>query len=417
MKGEIKMIITRIKSELPEPAKKRAAAYARVSMSSEAQLHSLSAQTAHYTRMIGERPDWSFAGVYADEGISGTGTQHREGFRRLMNDCIEGRIDLVITKSISRFARNTVDLLENVRRLRAIGVEVLFERENISTADPAGEFMLAVLASVAQEESRSISENVRWGIRRGFEKGRLNSFVLYGYRAEGGRLVPVPEEAEVVRLIFSNFLAGYTARHTERQLAEMGVRSYYGGHFSQAAVRAVLRQEKYTGAATLQLYYIEDHITHKKRRNSGVLPQYHISGSHPAIISREDFEKVQTEIARRRELGIFASGAVVTNCFTSRIKCEKCGRNFRRYGKYARSGECLYRYWACSTRKTKGAELCDSDFIGEERLFRACSAVIGRKALPEDVTALISGITVSSAGQLRFSLADGSADIVDWRRF
>lgn len=411
------MIISRIKADLPAPAKKRAAAYARVSVSSGAQLHSLSAQISHYTRMISERPDWSFAGVYADEGISGTGTQHREEFRRLMNDCAEGRIDVVITKSVSRFARNTVDLLENVRRLRAIGVEVLFERENISTADPAGEFMLAVLASVAQEESRSISENVRWGIRRGFERGRLNSFVLYGYRAEGGRLVPVPEEAEVVRLIFRNFLAGCTAGYTERQLAEMGVRSYYGGRFSQAAVRAVLRQEKYTGAATLQIYYIEDHITHKKRRNNGVLPQYHVSGSHPAIISREDFDKVQAEIARRRELGIFASGAVATNCFTSRIKCARCGRNYRRYGKYARSGECLYRYWACSTRKTKGAELCGSESIEEERLFRACSAVIGKEASPEDIMALISGITVSSAGQLCFSLSDGSADIVDWRRF
>ena len=202
--------ITKIEPTAPVvKQKKRVAAYARVSMDTERLQHSLSAQVSYYNDKIQKNPEWLFAGVYADNGISGTGTAKREEFNRLLADCEAGKIDLVLTKSISRFARNTVDLLETVRHLKEIGVEVWFERENIRSFDGDGELLLSILASFAQEESRSISENCKWGIRKRFEKGIPNGhFRIYGYRWEGDELLIVPEEAAVVRRIFQNFLDG-----------------------------------------------------------------------------------------------------------------------------------------------------------------------------------------------------------------
>ena len=220
----MKKIIRMEPQEQALKPKKRVAAYARVSMESERLQHSLSAQISYYNEKIQKNPDWLFAGVYADDGISGTGTAKRDEFNRLIDDCNAGRIDLVLTKSISRFARNTVDLLETVRHLKDIGVEVWFERENIHSMDGDGEVMLSILASFAQEESRSISENVKWGTRKRFEKGIPNGhFRIYGYRWEGDELVPVPEEAAVVKRIFQNFLDGKSRLETEREFAAEGI--------------------------------------------------------------------------------------------------------------------------------------------------------------------------------------------------
>ncbi len=399
----------------PENRKKRVAAYARVSTSSEALLHSLEVQTAYYTSVITSHPDWEFAGIYADKGISGTGISDRREFQRLLSDCKAGRIDMILTKSVSRFSRNTVDLLQTVRRLKELGIEVFFERENISTCSTASELMLTVASSFAQEESRSISENVRWGIRRGFEAGRMNAFVLYGYRGINGVLQPEPQQAEAVRLIFRSYLSGDTARQTVSQLNDMGASTYYGGKFTPDAVRSVLRQEKYTGSATLQLYYIESHITHRRRRNNGVLPQYHVPRSHPALISREDFEAVKLERTRRRILGIFASGAVHTNCFTSRIQCALCGRNFRRYGRYARSGECLSHYWCCSLRKTHGTDYCNNEYIPEEQLKKACSFLLGGKFSECQVMTSITHMTALGGGFISCIFTDFSRMTINWR--
>lgn len=395
--------------------KKRVAAYARISTEGEYMANSLAAQESHFAELIQGNPDWTFAGVYADKGISGTSAAHRKEFLRMLADCEAGKIDMILTKSISRFARNTVTLLETVRHLKEIGVEVRFERENLSSLDAAGEFMLTVLTSFAQEESRSTSENVKWGIRRGFESGKMNAFVLYGYRAVNGRLCVVPEEAAVVRLIFENFLNGFTAAKTERQLEEMGVRSYRGKHFSKDAIRKILRQEKYTGSAMLQKYYIENHITHKKRKNRGELPQYFVENSHEAIIDKETFERVQAEIKRRRELGIFASGAVETSCFTSKIRCGKCGKNYRRHKRTRKNGTenvC----WRCSLRKTCGQYACDGEDIAEEALKCACAAALGSEDFSEtEFCERVAGISVTKESVLEFTLSDSRRLIVNWR--
>lgn len=397
------------------PKKQRVAAYARVSTEDECMVNSLAAQTSYFGELIRGNPDWEFAGVYADEGISGTSEKNRKDFARMLNDCEQGKIDVILTKSISRFARNTVTLLQTVRRLKAIGVEVRFERENLSSLDASGELMLTVLTSFAQEESRSTSENVKWGIRRGFEAGQMNAFVLYGYRSVNGELQVVPEEAAVVRLIFENYLNGFTAAKTERQLEEMGVKSYRGKHFSKDAIRKILKQEKYTGNAMLQKYYIESHITHRKRKNRGELPQYFVENSHEAIISAETFERVQQEIKRRRELGIFASGAVQTSCFTSRIRCGFCGKNYRRHKRSRKNGTEIVR-WRCSLKKMCGCGACGGEDVPEEELKYACALAMGREEFDEaEFREKVKGISVTRTGVLEFTLADSRRLIINWR--
>lgn len=395
--------------------KKRVAAYARVSTEDECMVNSLAAQTSYFGELIRGNPDWEFAGVYADEGISGTSEKNRKDFARMLDDCERGKIDVILTKSISRFARNTVTLLQTVRRLKTIGVEVRFEREKLSSLDAAGELMLTVLTSFAQEESRSTSENVKWGIRRGFESGQMNAFVLYGYRSVNGKLQVVPEEAAVVRLIFENYLNGFTAAKTERQLEEMGVKSYRGKHFSKDAIRKILKQEKYTGNAMLQKYYIESHITHRKRKNRGELPQYFVENSHEPIISEEVFERVQQEIKRRRELGIFASGAVQTSCFTSKIRCGFCGKNYRRHKRTKKNGAEIVR-WRCSLKKTCGCGACEGEDIPEDELKYACALAMGREEFDEaEFRERVSGISVTRGSVLEFTLADSRRLIINWR--
>lgn len=395
--------------------KKRVAAYARVSTEDECMVNSLAAQTSYFGELIRGNPDWEFAGVYADEGISGTSEKNRKDFARMLDDCERGKIDVILTKSISRFARNTVTLLQTVRRLKMIGVEVRFEREKLSSLDAAGELMLTVLTSFAQEESRSTSENVKWGIRRGFESGQMNAFVLYGYRSVNGKLQVVPEEAAVVRLIFENYLNGFTAAKTERQLEEMGVKSYRGKHFSKDAIRKILKQEKYTGNAMLQKYYIESHITHRKRKNRGELPKYFVENSHEPIISEEVFERVQQEIKRRRELGIFASGAVQTSCFTSKIRCGFCGKNYRRHKRTKKNGAEIVR-WRCSLKKTCGCGACEGEDIPEDELKYACALAMGREEFDEaEFRERVSGISVTRGSVLEFTLADCRRLIINWR--
>lgn len=393
--------------------RKRVAAYVRVSADSKSAMNSLSAQISHYNWSILSNPEWDYAGFYADEGISGTRNVRREQFQRLLCDCEKGKIDLILTKSISRFARNTLDLLETLRHLREIGVEVFFERENITSYGSDGELMVTILASFAQEESRSISENIKWGIRKGFETGKQNAFVLYGYRMKNGKIEIVPKEAEVVRLIYSNFLDGLTMRDTERQLSAMGVKSYYGGHFSKSAIYDILRQEKYTGNMLLQKYFIKDHISHKKCRNKGELPMYYVENSHEPIIEREIFERVQTEIARRRELGIFANPRVKTNCFTGKIVCAQCEKNFRRYTKSRKNRE-SFKIWRCSVKNKLGTAACEKKDIAEESLKIACCIILGTDNFEEEIfCAEVKKIRVIADFRLEFIFLSGEKRIIN----
>lgn len=411
--------ITKVEPAVPIiKTKKKVAAYARVSMESERMNHSLSAQISYYSSLIQKNPDWKYAGVFADDGISGTGIAKRDAFKRMIEAAESGEIDIILTKSIQRFARNTVDLLETVRRLKNIGVEVRFEKEHISSMNGDGELMLTILASFAQEESRSISENVKWGTRKRFEQGLPNGhFQIYGYRWEGDQLVIEPEEAKIVRLIYDNFLHGLSAESTEKQLEEMGVKSYKGMHFSNSSIRQILRNITYTGNMLFQKEYISDPITGKSKINHGELPQYFAEDTHEAIIPMETYQAVQMERERRRKLGVLANWSINTSCFTSRIKCSICGKSYRRSGKRQRKNlEEVYYIWICRTKSDKGVKYCSAKSIPEKMLTKVCAEVLETGGFDEEVLRKrVERITVIGEDTLRFYFYDGTSRKKKWK--
>lgn len=295
----------------PPPKLKRVAAYARVSMESERLTHSFSAQVSHYSKLIQRTPGWQYAGVYADEGITGTRMDIRPEFQRMIADCEAGRIDIILTKSISRFARNTVDTLNTVRRLKELGIEVRFEREGISSLSGDGELTLTLLASFAQEESRSISENCKWSIRKGYQSGMTKKCTMYGYRLVDGELTIIENEAEVVRRIFQMYLDGDSCYAIARKLNAEGIPSRRGTKFCANTIQYMIRQEKYSGCTLAQKYVTESHLTKKEVPNHGLLPMYLIEDTHPAIISRETFLAAQEEFARRYGVGL--TGGIAEN--------------------------------------------------------------------------------------------------------
>lgn len=411
--------IIKVEQKMPTiKAKKRVAAYARISMESERMHHSLSAQISYYNALIQKKPEWEFAGVYADDGISGTGIAKRTEFQRMLADCEAGKINIILTKSIQRFARNTVDLLETVRHLKDIGVEVRFEKENINSMSGDGELMLSILASFAQEESRSISENVKWGTKKRFEQGIPNGhFQIYGYRWEGDHLVVEPKEAKIVKLIFDNFMNGLSAESTEKQLEEMGVKSYKGVHFSNSSIRQILSNVTYTGNLLFQKEYVSDPITGKSKKNNGEMPQYWVENTHEAIIPMEIFQAVQKERQRRRELGVLANWSINTSCFTSKIKCPICGKSYRRSGKRQRkdSNE-VYYIWICRTKSEKGAKFCDAKSIPEKKLKAVCAEALGLNEFDEtQFSERVRQITVIGDDTLEFYFTDGTVIQKKWK--
>ena len=270
------------------PLRKRVAAYARVSSGKDEALHSLASQVSLYSGLIHRNKDWEYAGVYADEAFTGT-KDSRPEFRRLIADCKNGKIDIVITKSLSRFARNTVTTLETVRLMKEYGVDVWFEKENIHSLSGDGEFMLTILASFAQEESLSASENQKWKIRKNFEDGQPTYTRLLGYYLDGDTFIIIPEEAEVVRLIFNSYLSGMGLLAICKMLMEEGYSTINGGQWRESTMRRILTNEKYVGDMLLQKTFREDHITKKTRRNKGQLPKYYIEDAHEPIIDRGTF--------------------------------------------------------------------------------------------------------------------------------
>lgn len=285
--------------------KKRVAAYARVSEDDDPMLHSVEAQISYYSQLIQSNPDWIYAGVYADKGISGTGVKKRSSFQEMMKACEDGLIDIILCKSISRFARNTVDLLNAIRHLKDLGIEVQFEREHISSLSKDGEFMLTLLASFAQEESRSISENVKWGVRKKFANGEylaLHDHVLgYRYDRENKCYAIIPEEAEIVREIFRLYLEGVTTVEICRILNADGKRSTFGGVFKAPRITEIICNEVYAGHRLLQKKYVESHLTKRQKKNKGEFPKYFCEDTHEAIIDQETFDRAQEEHRRRSE--------------------------------------------------------------------------------------------------------------------
>jgi site-specific DNA recombinase len=309
-----------------ERRKRRTAGYARVSTDSDEQFTSYEAQIDYYTNYIKSRDDWEFVNVYTDEGLSGTNTKKREGFKRMIEDALAGKIDLIVTKSVSRFARNTVDSLTTVRQLKEKGIEIYFEKENIWTLDSKGELLITIMSSLAQEESRSISENVKWGRRKQFSDGKVSvpfgRFLGYD-RGDDGNLVINEKEAVLVRRIFALFLKGYSPYKIANTLTAEGILSPgKKPKWNAATVRRMLENEKYKGDALLQKSYTVDFLTKKTKLNEGEIPQYYVNNNHEAIIDPAVFDMVQVELENRNPGPNRRSGVTL---FSSRIKCGECG--------------------------------------------------------------------------------------------
>ena len=411
--------VTRLVPSMPVvKPRKRVAAYARVSRESERLNHSLSAQVSYYNEKIQNNPDWIFAGVYADSGISGTGIGKREEFKRLIADCDAGRIDIVLVKSISRFARNTVDLLETVRHLKSIGVDVWFERENIRSMNGDGELMLSILASFAQEESCSISDNCKWGIRKRFEQGIPHGhFYVYGYRWEGDELLIIPEEAEVVRRIFRNFLDGKSRRKTAAELNSEGITTKWGKAWADTAVKTILTNCIYVGDLLHQKGYNPGPTGGRRKMNHGELPQYLVQDHHEPIIDRETFDFVQAEMARRRELGTLANKSLNITCFTGKIKCGKCGKSMIRNthhnpAKNSTLGDTIVN-WRCGTKRAGGK--CSTRDIPDRFLRKACAEALGLDEFDEEAfSERVDHVQIPENGLLVFYFKDGTEKTVTW---
>ena len=352
-----------------ERTKRRVAAYARVSTDSDDQENSFDAQKSFYERYIKENPLWDFVGIYADEGISGTSTKGRKEFQRMIDDAKTGKIDLIVAKSMSRFARNTLDTLTYIRDLKSRGVECYFQKENIYTFDSKGELLITIMSSLAQEESRSISENVKWGIRKSFADGKvyLPHRGFLGYKYDENKNIVIDKETEwIVRLIYKEFLSGSTFRQICQLLEGKGIKSPTGkAKWRDTTVRGILRNEKYCGSAILQKTFVEDFLTHSTKVNNGEVPKYYVKDSHPPIVPREEWDMVQIELQRREELRYSYSSK---NCFSSKLICADCGHL---YGSKVWHSTDKYRkvIWQCNYKFDKKSKAqCQTSTLNEEEI-------------------------------------------------
>ena len=396
-----KKIIRKVKPAAAMPRLERVAAYCRVSSGKDAMLHSLSAQVSHYSELIQRRPGWAYAGVYADEALTGT-KDDRPEFQRLLADCRAGKIDRVLTKSVSRFARNTVTLLETVRELKELGVAVYFEEQNIDSLSGDGELMLTILASFAQEESKSVSDNCKWRIRKDFSEGKpMNLPLLYGYRREKGRIVIDEREAEIVRFIFRSCLNGMGKGRITEALREQGVPCRLGGEWQTETVGGILKNEKYTGDALLQKTYIENHLTKRKCFNRGELPQYYAESTHPAIIDHEMYEKVQVLIAERREKTNVQKDVTARYPFSGLIVCGCCGAHYHRRTNPTRIT------WQCVTYLRRGKKHCAAKQTPEETLRSLTREALGVPEITEENIRALAEIQIPCPNHILFVFKDG----------
>lgn len=395
--------------------RKRVAAYTRVSTIKETMHHSLSAQISYYNRYIGSRGDWEFAGIYADEGMTGTRSDRPE-FLRLLKDCRAGKIDMVITKSVTRLARNTLTLLETARELKALGIDIYFEKENIHTLSADGEFMLTVLALFAQEESRSASENVKWRIRKNFEKGIPNAGNTLGYRLINGTLKIVPEEAEIVKQIFNDYLMGMGRMAIAKKLTAMGVPAKHGRPWSANTLYSILRNEKYIGDLLLQKTHRPDHMSKKDIANHGELPMYYVENNHEPIISRKVFQEVQKEIERREKKYYVTPTSSKIYPFTGLLHCGMCGKRFRRKSVASGGRYPVKPVWICQTFNTYGKKVCPAQQIPESILNKKTLELLGLTTLErETLLQHISEIQVPGHNHLVYVFRDGHTVDVYWQ--
>lgn len=403
-------IIKQVDFPAEAPKLTRVAAYARVSSGKDAMLHSLSAQVSYYSGLIQKHPDWQYCGVYADEALTGT-KDNRENFQRMLDDCRAGKLDLIITKSISRFARNTVTLLETVRELKLLGVNICFEEQNIFTLSADGELMMTILASYAQEESRSASENQKWRIRANFQHGLPWNGTLLGYRIQDGVYIPVEKEAELVQLIFSLYNGGWGTYKIAKQLNNAGYRTRRGNQWTQSSLQKLLKNYAYTGNLLLQTTFTKDHISKKSCVNRGQLPMYHAEDSHEAIVPIREFEAAQSARQERAAVYVHASDPSVVYPFRGKLLCTGCGKHYRR--KVVRRGPA----WVCGTYNSRGKEFCPtSKLIPEDTLMAVTAEVLGTGTFEEAVfLEQVERIEVGTENHLTYIFKDGSSVFTVWQ--
>jgi len=393
-------IVTSVE-RLPQLKKrKRVAAYVRVSSGKDAMIHSLSAQADYYSNYINKQSEWIFVGIFSDEAITGT-KEERKGFQQMLDECKKGNIDIIITKSISRFARNTVTLLETVRSLKMMGIDVYFEEQNIHTMSADGELMLTILASYAQEESRSVSENMKWRIKKNFEEGLPWNGAMLGYRLNDGIYTIVPEEAEIVKQIYADFLAGKGTNAIANDLNRRGVPVRFGERWHPSVVSKILRNYTYTGNLLLQKTYRENHITKRNRINRGELPQYHVEDAHDPIIDIETFGRVQEELERRAKKYGHAPKARNRYPFSGLLVCGNCGKSYRR------KVTATQPVWICATFATQGKAFCASKQIPEATLAEVTATVADIKDIEQ--------ILVFNGNRLEYHLVNGEVITKEWK--
>ena len=372
------------------PQKKiRVAAYCRVSTDQEDQLHSFEAQVDYYTKYINDHENYEMAGIYADEGISGTNTKKREQFKRMIADCGKGKIDLVITKSISRFARNTQDCLMYSRKLKNLGIGIIFEKENINTLDSTGELLFTILSSLAQDESRNISENCKWGIRTKFKNGEmhLNTFKFLGYdKDENGKLIINREQAKTVRRIYRDFLWGLNPAQIAKELEEEQVQGCLGQtKWYASTVIGILKQEKHMGDALLQKTYTADFLTKRQVRNNGEIAQVYVKDSHKGIIDKQTWNAVQEEFDRREKFmeshgtDRYSYGA---DCmpFCEKVFCGECKSLFTRHSWRSRG----IVQWQCKNHRKDGKVACTNAYVDNADLEKGFVKAFNRLVTDRD---------------------------------
>ena len=384
-----------------EIRKLRVAAYCRVSTELEQQQSSYDIQIEYYTRHIMQNPNWIFAGVFADDGRSATNTFRRDDFNQLMNQCMKGKVDMVITKSISRFARNTVDCISWVRKLKEKNVAVYFEKENLNTLDDSTEMILTILSSQAQEESRAISTNVKWGYARKFEKGESTRQRSYGFRkAPTGEMCIVEEEAAVIRNMARWFLDGDSLERIKHRLEDAGIETTTGKRtWSTGTIYNILTNEKIMGDVLLQKTFTADYLTKRRVKNSGQQKQYYVKNHHEAIIPKTVYYKIQEEIARRSSLkkagtrkgktaqGVYSSKYALTGIMV----CNECGAHYRRTT-WAKNGKKVI-VWRCINRLEHGTKRChESPTLKEEVIQEAIMGKLHSLSIDQEEENFLNGV-------------------------
>lgn len=403
-------IVKKVAPKLPAlPNRLRVAAYGRVSCDKDSMLNSLSAQVSYYSRKIQQHREWIYCGVYSDEGVTGT-KDNRNAFQRMMEDCRAGKIDMIITKAVSRFARNTVTTLCAVRELKELGIDVFFEEQNIHTLSNAGELLLTILASYAQEESRSASENQKWRVRHGFEKGELiNLRYMFGYSISRGSITINEKEAIIVREVFQRFISGESLSALARDLETRKIRRTFHGHWKQNNVRALLSNEKYMGNALLQKTFVNNHLEKRQVKNEGQLRQYYAENTHPAIVSPETFNAAQQILTRIAEDKAGQAQAQFS-VFSGKIICGNCGGSYRRTTSRGK------KYYTCTTYNNRGKSACASKRIPEDTLLEESITVLGLDTFDEQVfLEQIDHIFVPAPNLLDFHFRDGHVKKSIWQ--